>query len=161
MVNQFKDLSYTKLEQAGSNNDHKPKIHELFRDLPIKSIELQNDYNIMESLVSSSCNVHKISTWLNFGTNWKTWTKNPRRTRIILLKGGPGQGKSTIGQYFAQIQRAAFILSKNAPTITPQVKEIALELKEYALKDGYWPNLPRIPIFIELKDYANWYITKD
>ncbi|NBD81649.1 hypothetical protein GV761_10290, partial [Citrobacter werkmanii] len=77
------------------------------------------------------------------------------------MKGGPGQGKSTIGQYFAQIQRAAFILSKNAPTITPQVKEIALELKEQALKDGYWPNSPRIPIFIELKDYANWYITKD
>lgn len=161
MISQFKDLSYTKLEQAGSNNDHKPKIHELFRDLPIKSAELQSDFNIMESLVSSSCNVHKISTWLNFGPNWKTWSKNPRRTRIVLLKGGPGQGKSTIGQYFAQIQRAAFILSKNAPTITPQVKEIALELKEQALKDGYWPNSPRIPIFIELKDYANWYITKD
>ncbi|NIF46361.1 hypothetical protein F3J28_01080 [Enterobacter sp. Ap-1006] len=161
MINQFKDLSYTKLEQAGSNNDHKPKIHELFRDLPIKCTDLQSDFNIMESLVSSSCNVHKISTWLNFGTNWKAWAKNPRRTRIVLLKGGPGQGKSTVGQYFAQIQRAAFILSKNAPTVTPQVKEIAVELKEQALKDGYWPKLPRIPIFIELKDYANWYITKD
>ena len=161
MASQFKDLSYTKLEQAGSNNDHKPKIHELFRDLPIKSDHLHKNFNIMESLVSASCNVHKISTWLNFGANWKAWAKNPMRTRIILLKGGPGQGKSTIGQYFSQIQRAAFILSENAPTITPQVRDIAVELKEQALKDGYWPNQPRIPIFIELKDYANWFITKD
>ncbi|WP_368758804.1 NACHT domain-containing NTPase [Klebsiella oxytoca] len=161
MVSQFKDLSYTKLEQAGSNNDHKPKIHELFRDLPIMANSDENEFFILQSLVSSSCNVQKISTWLNFGEEWKDWTKNPRRTRVMLLKGGPGQGKSTVGQYFSQIQRAAYILSDAQPTITPLVRDIARELKKFAEKDGFWPSVPRIPIFIELKDYANWYINKD
>lgn len=54
MVSQFKDLSYTKLEQAGSNNDHKPKIHELFRDLPIVANGYESEHFILQSLVSSS-----------------------------------------------------------------------------------------------------------
>lgn len=161
MVSQFKDLSYTKLEQAGSNNDHKPKIHELFRDLPIIANSYESECFILQSLVSSSSNVQKISTWLNYGEEWKDWTKNPKRTRVILLKGGPGQGKSTVGQYFSQIQRAAYILSAAQPTTTPIVRDIARDLKTFAEKDGFWPSIPRIPIFIELKDYANWYISKD
>ncbi|WP_406643475.1 NACHT domain-containing protein [Pectobacterium brasiliense] len=161
MVSQFKDLSYTKLEQAGSSNDHKPKIHELFRDLPIRTSHSDGEYSILESLVSASSNVQKITTWVNFGSDWKNWSKNPRRTRIILLKGGPGQGKSTVGQYFSQIQRAAYILSDAVPTVTPPVKGIAVELKTKAESDGFWPNIPRIPIYIELKEYANWFISRD
>ncbi|MCS5452275.1 NACHT domain-containing protein [Enterobacter huaxiensis] len=161
MISQFKDLCYTKLEQAGSSDDNKPKIHQLFVDLPIRALDVEDHFYIMESLVSASCNIQKISTWLNFGSNWKTWSKNPRRTRVILLKGGPGQGKSTAGQYFAQIQRAAFILSPEAPIVPPPVRDIAGELKAKAEKDGFWPSNPRIPIFIELKEYANWYITRD
>ncbi|MBK0019166.1 NACHT domain-containing NTPase [Kosakonia sp. S42] len=161
MVSQFKDLCYTKLEQAGSNNDHKPKIHELFRDLPVVSNEYECEHFILNSLVSSSCNVQKISTWLNFGEEWKSWAKNPKRTRAILLKGGPGQGKSTVGQYFSQIQRAAYILSEVKPTVTPNIRDMANELKKHAVLDGFWPLIPRIPIFIELKEYANWYNNRD
>lgn len=161
MVSQFKDLCYTKLEQAGSNNDHKPKIHELFRDLPIMANEYECEQYILNSLVSSSCNVQKISTWLNFGEEWKSWSKNPKRTRAILLKGGPGQGKSTVGQYFSQIQRAAYILSEVKPTVTPNIRDMANELKRYAEHDGFWPLIPRVPIFIELKEYANWYNNRD
>lgn len=161
MVSQFKDLCYTKLEQAGSNNDHKPKIHELFRDLPIVTNEYECEHFILNSLVSSSCNVQKISTWLKFGEEWKSWAKNPKRTRAILLKGGPGQGKSTVGQYFSQIQRAAYILSEVKPTVTPNIRDMANELKKYAELDGFWPLIPRIPIFIELKEYANWYNSRN
>ncbi|MFL4291446.1 hypothetical protein P9445_05110 [Enterobacter asburiae] len=161
MVSQFKDLCYTKLEQAGSNNDHKPKIHELFRDLPIMANEYECEQYILNSLISSSSNVQKISTWLNFGEEWKSWSKNPKRTRAILLKGGPGQGKSTVGQYFSQIQRAAYILSEVKPTVTPNIRDMANELKRYAEHDGFWPLIPRVPIFIELKEYANWYNNRD
>lgn len=160
MVSQFKELSYTKLEQAGSISDQRPKIYELFRDLPVTAEYDNKCYPILQSLVSASSNVQKISTWRNFGSNWRAWSKNPKRTRVVLLKGGPGQGKSTVGQYFAQIQRAAFILSKNGPLVPPQITEIANELKIEAEKNGFWPVIPRIPIFIELKDYANWYIDR-
>lgn len=157
--NQFHELSYTKLEQAGSGSDQRPKIYELFRDLPVISAN-KDSHMIMDSLVSASKNVQKNSTWNNFGHGWKEWSNNPVRARILLLKGGPGQGKSTVGQYFGQLQRAAFILSENGPNVTQHLHEIATELKEQSIKEGYWPSVPRIPIFIELKDFANWYSSK-
>lgn len=160
IVNQFNELSYTKLEQAGSGGDQRPKIYELFRDLPA-AISGGDMYYIMESLVSASNNVQKLSVWNNFGDRWKIWAKNPMRARVLLFKGGPGQGKSTAGQYFSQIQRAAFILSDSGPVVTPIIKDIAIELKSEAEKYNFWPTVPRIPLFIELKDYANWYSKKE
>ncbi|HIA7246795.1 TPA: NACHT domain-containing protein, partial [Escherichia coli] len=157
--NQFHELSYTKLEQAGSGSDQRPKIYELFRDLPVTSYN-KDSYMIMDSLVSASKNVQKNSTWNNFGHGWKEWSLNPVRARILLLKGGPGQGKSTVGQYFGQVQRAAYILSENGPNVTQHLHEIATDLKVQATKEGYWPTVPRIPVFIELKDFANWYSSK-
>jgi ribosomal protein S6 len=157
IVNQFSELIYTKLEQAGSGSDQRPKIYELFEDLPIKNIYNEENDFIMKSLVSTSCNVQKASAWSEFGDGWKAWSRDPCRARVILLKGGPGQGKSTAGQYFTQIQRAAFILSENGPNALPAIIETAKELQQYASKSGYWPKNPRVPVFVELKDYANWY----
>jgi len=160
IVNQFIELSYTKLEQAGAGGDQRPKIFQLFRDLPITTRNYDEIHYIMDCLVSSSSNVQKNSMWSNYGDLWRDWSKNPKRARVLLLKGGPGQGKSTAGQYFGQIQRAAYLLEGNKSEIPPQCLDFAKELKEKASEFGFWPNLPRIPIFIELKDYANWYGTK-
>lgn len=161
ITNQFQELSYTKLEQAGSINDNRPKIYELFRDLPIQLNDSDNNlYKVMDSLVSSASNVQTSSLWEKFGDGWQVWAKNPKRARVILLKGGPGQGKSTAGQYFSQIQRAAFILSPDGPKVSPQIRVVANELKVKAIEQGFWPTIPRVPLFIELKDFANWYINK-
>ena len=160
IVNQFYDLCFTKLEQAGGNGDQRPAIYDLFTDLPIKSVGFDECYNIMDCLVSASNNVQTNTAWCSVGSNWKEWAKNPKRARVLLLKGGPGQGKSTVGQYFAQIQRAAFILSPDGPNVTINYKEKANELSNKAKNEGFWPAIPRIPLFVELKDYANWYIKK-
>lgn len=161
VVNQFIEFSYTKLEQAGAIGDQRPKIYQLFHDLPISINNHEEIGFIMECLVSSSSNVQKNSMWHNYGESWREWSKQPMRSRVILLKGGPGQGKSTAGQYFGQIQRAAFILANNNTDISLQCTDIARELKMKAEEDGYWPTVPRIPLFIELKDFAKWYITKN
>ncbi len=160
IINQFKELSYTKLEQAGSGSDQRPKIYELFKDLPMITSDESEPHFIMNCLVSSASNVQKLSTWHHFGEGWRIWSNNPLRARVHLLKGGPGQGKSTAGQYFAQIQKAFFILSTNGPVVTPLNKEIAIELKNAAINQGYWPTVPRIPLLVELKDFAAWYIKK-
>lgn len=161
IINQFLDLNYTKLEQAGSVGDQRPRIYELFSDLPISSAVTTEDNHIMDCLTSASNNVHTMDAWGKFGSGWKEWCSNPKRARIIVLKGGPGQGKSTAGQYFSQVQRAAFILSEQGPRVDFKYKEAAENLKSHAEKEGFWPTIPRIPVSIELKDYAKWYIDRD
>ncbi len=61
--------------------------------------------------------------------------------RRILLEGGPGQGKSTITQMAAQIYREKF-----------------LGTRESESRDSAWHRLCqlRIPIRLELRDFANW-----
>lgn len=156
VVSNFNEQIYTKLEQAGSNSDTRPKIHDLFIDLPFKG-ESQLNGLVFESMIHSAANNHRISAWNDFGPSWQAWARNPIRSRVTVIKGGPGQGKSTIGQYFAQIQRAALILEEGGPNVTPAVRVICQELKSRAVNDGYWPGTPRIPITIELKDFAKWY----
>lgn len=155
IISNFSEQIYTKLEQAGSNSDTRPKIHDLFIDLPFSSVE-SGEGLIFETLISSAANAHRISVWNDFGTMWQAWARTPKRSRVTVIKGGPGQGKSTIGQYFAQIQRAALILA-DGPPVTPSVRAICRDLRDRAIQNNYWPAVPRIPITIELKDFAKWY----
>jgi hypothetical protein len=159
ILDQFNDQIYTKLEQAGSSGV-RPKIHELFVDLPSESQDHDDEFFILETLVATSANVHKPSVSNSYGEGWREWTKHPRRARALLLKGGPGQGKSTAGQFYSQIQRAALLLEPDAPIALPSNLEVARELLAAANDYGFKPTTPRIPISIELKDFATWYGTR-
>ncbi|MFE5567063.1 NACHT domain-containing protein [Amycolatopsis japonica] len=55
-----------------------------------------------------------------------------------LVRGAPGQGKSTLSQYVAQVHRSAFIPSGQRPSDLPVVK------------------LPLFPLRFDLSDYARW-----
>ncbi|MBX8477466.1 hypothetical protein K5D38_22060 [Pseudomonas cichorii] len=160
VLDQFNDQIYTKLEQAGGTGP-KPKIHELFVDLPVHYKEYDDEVYILETLVSTSANVHKPTAWARFGDGWRAWSTNPKRARAIILKGGPGQGKSTAGQFFSQIQRAALLLEPDGPIILPNVRETAEELLSVSEKLNFKPLVPRIPISIELKEFASWHGTRN
>jgi hypothetical protein len=64
-----------------------------------------------------------------------------------------------VGQYFCQIQRASLILQDDMPT-SPELMDLAQKVKEKAQPLGFWPSAPRIPITVELKDYAQWLSTR-
>jgi hypothetical protein len=60
---------------------------------------------------------------------------------LTLIRGVPGQGKSTLGQYLCQIHRAALLNSE--PTILgKQPEEVTQD--------------PKIPMRVDLRDYAAW-----
>ena len=55
-----------------------------------------------------------------------------------LVRGAPGQGKSTLSQYLSQACRAAFIPESRRPSSLPKLE------------------LPRFPLRCDLSDYARW-----
>jgi hypothetical protein len=119
VVTRFVEQQFTKLEQAGSTADTRPGIHRLFTDLPFVAPQIGIGGMAAEYLARSSAQNHKIPHPQSRDTqHWKGWLRNPRRARTWFVKGGPGQGKSTLAQYFCQIQRAALMLSPNGPEIT-------------------------------------------
>ena len=61
----------------------------------------------------------------------------PDRAVIV---GGPGEGKSTIGQYLAQLHRATLLGKADDIAISPD----------------YIPETPRLPFRVVLKDFAQW-----
>ncbi|WNV84748.1 hypothetical protein [Umezawaea sp. Da 62-37] len=56
----------------------------------------------------------------------------------ILVRGAPGQGKSTLSQYVSQVHRVAFMPARQRPEDLPTVE------------------LPLFPLRLDLSDYARW-----
>lgn len=59
---------------------------------------------------------------------------------FIVLEGGPGQGKSTLGQFICQIHRMTVLGD-------PKVQSV---------NDYYRPKSTRLPIKVDLREYATW-----
>jgi hypothetical protein len=156
VVTQFSDHMFTKLDQAGSSSDARPKVHELFIDLPFTGSGEGLGNLMLSELCAASAQCHRYSLRKQFPESWNGWNKRSKRARVTLIKGGPGQGKSTVGQYLCQIHRASLILADDAPRVVEATTAAAQAVCEAAQRDGFWPASSRIPIQIELKEFAHW-----
>ncbi|WP_157900620.1 NACHT domain-containing protein [Mycobacterium rhizamassiliense] len=67
---------------------------------------------------------------------------NPGWKSNALLVGGPGQGKSTLLQYICQFYRARLLGNEEYTGQEQQLQELT--------------SLRRVPIRLDLRDYANW-----
>lgn len=157
VVTQFTDNIFTKLDQAGSSSDMRPGVHDLFIDLPFSSITRQHSGEILAELCCAAAQCHRYSLRNEFPDSWRGWNRHSKRARVTLIKGGPGQGKSTVSQYLCQIHRASLILGGDDLLVNDAAKEASKAIYEAAQKDNFWPTSPRIPIQIELKEFAHWY----
>ncbi len=156
IATQFTYHTFSKLDQAGSSSDDRPGVHDLFIDLPFSS-NLEHLEGFLDELCKTSAQCHRYSLHVKTPESWRSWDRRSKRARVILVKGGPGQGKSTIGQYFCQIHRAALILADDGPSVIDATKDVAKQVRSAAQEDEFWPSTPRIPIQIELKEFAHWY----
>lgn len=150
----------SKIEQAGSKDDNRPGVHRLFVDLPISVASHKHEGFGVRSLVKAAAQTHspELASQEKLGKTWQAWRSHPERSPVWFIRGGPGQGKSTIGQLFAQIQRAALILADPKALEAHHTQlDLANEIRETAVSLGFWPTAPRIPIQVELRDYAFWY----
>jgi len=154
-VTQMMEQQYTKLEQAGSTVDNRPGIQRLFTDLPFAGNKIGGF--AAANLAKTIAQVHRLPLLGVADPSWESWSNAPSRARAWFVKGGPGQGKSTLTQYIAQIQRAALILGATEIAITPTQASVAEEIRSISRTQGLWPETPRIPVTIELKEFAFWF----
>ncbi len=155
LVTDFQDQQYSKLEQAGSEEDDKPHLQDIFTDLPF--ITPLGGSNCARTLAKALAYPQAVPDEVTDIDLWEKWQRDPERARIWFIKGGPGQGKSTITQFIAQVQRACLILAADGPSVTPKQKKLARSIKEVGVGLRLWPIAPRIPVTVELKTYAQWF----
>ncbi|WP_157986859.1 NACHT domain-containing NTPase [Pseudomonas sp. Larv2_ips] len=79
------------------------------------------------------------------------------RPERILILGGPGQGKSTLSQFLAQIFRANILKSNNRGKNPAEISAIIKKTLSYAEELELSTEIPlRFPIRIDLPIFADW-----
>jgi hypothetical protein len=125
---------YAALDDAGDVEDERVALQRVFIDLDAKPPTFPRDQQVLE----------RLPKWL------KQSAENEERTSAfsyllddsilgLVLIGGPGEGKSTLGQYLAQIHRAR---------LTGRLNELSENTEEFERC------IPRIPFRILLREYA-------
>jgi len=82
-------------------------------------------------------------------------TRGALPNRVVVL-GGPGQGKSTIGQFLAQVMRARTLSTVPRSSLNPQVHDLIAPILRRAELEGIWLGGPvRFPFRLDLPSYAD------
>lgn len=155
-----------RLDQAGNRTDDQLDLAQLFFDLPA-SIEPQ--ISMPEENVDNSGRLPNGVLWeimtassrkLDPKTLYDQETSSPEGesrhypARFVLL-GGPGSGKSTLGQFLAQIHRAALLIRMEPHLLGQKSREIIEETRNLCDREGLpWPATPRYPFRVELNRFA-------
>lgn len=154
-----------RLEQAGDRADTSLSLAKVFVDLPSSESSNQdapnetNDANgrlppgtLVELLRCASRKLDPIALRDN-----EHLGAAPRELipQAFVVLGGPGSGKSTLGQYFAQLNRAALLARIEPHRLTSESRLIIDDLKKRCIHEGLpWPTTPRYPVRIELSRFA-------
>lgn len=157
VVRGIEDQKHTRLEQAGSTEDRRPGIDALFVDLPFVDARCHFQAQLAAALGSASATSHRLDPTDSSGEGWSAWRKHPTRASVWFVRAGPGRGKSSISQFFCQVQRAALILQPDGISVHPDIRSLANRIRDRAKEVACWPHVPRIPLWVELKSYAAWY----
>jgi hypothetical protein len=129
-----------KLDQAGQIDEKPLPLRKVFIDLDVKPRSKDDLHKFLENWHAQIDQLRSIKEDESTSAA-ELLTCSPVSKAVIL--GGPGQGKSTLSQYIAQIHRAYILLKQD---------ELNEEYKKFT------PNMIRIPFRILLKDFAQWMI---
>jgi len=106
----------------------------------------EDDHKHLESKFRGNYHAYSIDQTDLHAARWLI-DKAPRAgLQRIVLEGAPGQGKSTVTQYLCQVHRA--IALKKEDDLT-------------RIASNYKSSILRLPIRVDLRDYALWLTGKD
>ena len=166
------------LEQAGHDSDERISLAQVFVDLPIVDepdevdslgLEQSTEYSFQEPDqdtqdrgfiknmlgVSSQRLDPKTLATENIGQRPDTSDSSPTRGRFVLI-GGPGQGKTTVGQFLCQIFRASIISRRPRELLSAETNSALTLIKNHCRDETIDVALaPRFPFRIVLNEFAS------
>lgn len=106
---------YVRLEQAGHTPEHKIPIERVFVDLPASrnavtgvTTEVPAIFKLVEALLIEGDQVLRPTSLLLRPEHHRRNADGTLLGRTVVV-GGPGQGKTTVGQFICQLHRAALL----------------------------------------------------
>ena len=154
---------YARLREAGSASERKTPLARVFIDLPVaeelstEEVSSSESVNFAEHIIAiSSLRMDRKSVIERRAASGKERkTAAPEDGRFVLI-GGPGQGKSTLGQFVCQLYRAAILRDRPRETLSENCLD-ALEtlLEQCRIDKTPQPSCRRFPVRIDLKHFAD------
>jgi hypothetical protein len=155
---------YAKLEQAGHSGDDAIPLAQVFIDLPTTDhplsiddpVDTRSDQLLFVRTTIEDAGLSFKPSQLSDAktTSVASAHRHSRPGRYVLI-GGPGQGKTTIGQFICQIFRAALLQDVPKANVSPDVMPVAegfRRLWEQAIEPQ--PRSRRIPYRVVLSEFA-------
>ncbi|MGZ4978783.1 MAG: NACHT domain-containing protein [Methylobacter sp.] len=156
-----------RLGQAGDRSEDRIRLAHVFMDLPITKasiVEPTEEDEFTEQLQPASLHnlLHAAANKLDplaleehrQASENGQFASQRIYGRFVFL-GGPGSGKSTIGQFLAQIHRAALLDRREPHRVEFKVRNVIKDIKARCQEEqAIWPKTPRYPFRVELNAFA-------
>ena len=158
---------FARLREAGSASEKKTPLARVFVDLPTAPTlltEPPHEDSLDSQIAGFAQQILRIGALKmdrKSVLERKSTSNQPRefatmRDGRIVLIGGPGQGKSTLGQFICQVYRAA-LLQDRPPEKLSETTQVALTIIEEQCNYDkiQLPSARRFPVRIDLKHFAD------
>lgn len=157
---------FVNLEQAGHSADEPIPLARVFVDLPISDRRMidppDHDAKAQKQLgfIAATLEIAKDrldseAARIRSGrVDLLRAPSNPEPGRYVLI-GGPGQGKTTVGQFLCQLFRTAILKERPSSSLEPEVLQTLNTIDSQCVSEGVsLPEVRRFPIRIVLNEFA-------
>ena len=158
---------YSRLEQAGHTSDDRIPLARVFVDLPARDnpmvdpprdddTRVRPGPGLLADLLQHASQILKPSACTSDVPLTEAHGKRGPEPGRFVIVGGPGQGKSTLGQFLCQLYRAAILKDQPQTRISRTTQDaLGLFIAQCRAADLDLPAARRFPIRIVLDQFAS------